>query len=49
MSCAAWFLSPPGVAAEERFETIARLGVFLFLERNLREIVLRFAELRIEL
>ena len=34
--------------AKERFEPITRLGVILFLEWNLREVVLRFPELRID-
>ena len=38
-----------GRGAEERFKPIARLCVILFLERNLREVVLRFAEFRIDL
>ena len=36
-------------AVEERLEAITRLRVILFLERDLRQVVLRLAELRIDL
>ena len=38
-----------GGGAKERFKSLARFRVFLFLEWDLREVVLRFAELRIDL
>jgi hypothetical protein len=38
-----------GRGVEERFETLARFREFFFLEGDLRQVVLRLAEFRIDL
>ena len=42
-------LVAPGRLAEQSFETLTRLDVILFLKWDLRQVVLRFAEFRIDL